>query len=85
MWVEPEDFAWTYAKTTDFDCFKKRLMHWIESRDYDGIPDNTKKVLKEVRQSFINQRQIRTSKFNLKTKSIFGGNVHLKNFQFSRK
>ncbi|HEL0009369.1 TPA: hypothetical protein TUL06_002149 [Streptococcus equi subsp. zooepidemicus] len=57
MWVEPEDFAWTYAKTNDFDWFKKRLMHWIESRDYDGIPENTKKVLKEVRQSFINQRQ----------------------------
>ena len=32
-------------------------MHWIESRDYDNIPENTKKVLKEVRQSFINQRQ----------------------------
>lgn len=26
MWVEPEDFAWIYAKTNAFDCFKKRYL-----------------------------------------------------------
>ena len=37
MWVEPEDFAWIYTKTNDFDWFKKRLMCRIESRDYDSF------------------------------------------------
>ncbi|MER0123049.1 hypothetical protein ABPH35_05400 [Streptococcus sp. ZJ93] len=56
-WNQPEEFAWTYAKTNNFDEFKKRLMYWIESWDYDSEAESTKRLLKGARQSFVNQRR----------------------------